>query len=67
MAAVDFTQDVANGGFGENGQKATENGKAGAGKVQLLFISRIFQNGPQVEPKFGLHPVWEGHVDDFCT
>jgi len=46
MAAVDFTQDVANGGFGENGQKATENGKAGAGKDEKPTDDRkIFVGG----------------------
>jgi hypothetical protein len=38
MAEVDFTQDVNNGDFEENGAKAETNGDAEAPKVQLYFL-----------------------------
>ena len=54
MAEVDFTQDVNNGDFEENGAKAETNGNgenAEAPKVQLYFLE-CSKMGPRYNQNF---------------
>ena len=51
MAEVDFTQDVNNGDFEENGAKAETNGNGEAPKVQLDFLE-CSKMGPRYNRNF---------------